>query len=346
MTHTFNPRFPIPLRRNAMGGAHVARRSLLSCAALAFAAMSLAPLQTQAQTQNWPTAPVKLVLPFAPGSSDALFRLIAPHLSKKWGQPVVIEYKPGASNIIATEYVIRAKPDGHTIGVTGATVANNPLFYKKIPYTYEDFSGVTRLVGMEMALVARNDAPFNNLSELMAYAKANPGKLSWGTGGLGATYAGVKQLLHAGGVDLLHVNFPGTAPALNELMAERIDLVANPFESSLEFVRAGKMKMIASLGPKRIKGFESYMSISEMFPGVSIVPYYAFIVPKETPRAIVNKIQADTTAVLRQPDVNARLATLGFFVMGATPEETDSAFRQETVEWRKIAADIKLPPPQ
>jgi tripartite-type tricarboxylate transporter receptor subunit TctC len=308
------------------------------------AAAALLPAKTRAQ--DWPGAPVKIVLPFTPGGGDQVFRIIAPRLSEKWKQPVFIEYKPGASNIIATDIIVKSKPDGYTIGVTGATVANNPLFYKSIPYTYDDFSGVTRLVNLEMALVAKNDAPFNTLAEMVAYAKKNPGKLNWGTGGLGATYAGFRQFMHAADIDMVHVNFPGWAQALSELMAGRLDLVINPHDSSVQFVKAQRMKMLASFGPKRIPGFEKSPAVNELYPGVDITPYYAFIAPKGTPATVLKKIQVDTAQVLNEPAVKQQLLELGLNVATSTPEETDLAFRRETVEWAKIAKQIKLPPPQ
>ncbi|MES2511350.1 MAG: tripartite tricarboxylate transporter substrate binding protein [Pseudomonadota bacterium] len=309
---------------------------------LSLAALTAAPVQAQ----DWPKAPVKIILPFTPGGGDQVFRIISPKLSEKWKQPVVIEYKPGASNIVATDLIVKSKPDGYTIGVTGATVANNPLFYKAIPYTYDDFSGITRLVNLEMALVARNDAPFNTLAELVAYAKKNPGKLNWGTGGLGATYAGFKQFMFASDIDMVHVNFPGWSQALSELMGGRLDLVINPHDSSVQFVKGHRMKMIASFGPKRIPGFEQTPAVNELYPGVEITPYFAFIAPKGTPAAILKKIQVDTTQILNEPAIKQQLTELGLNVTTATPEQTDLAFRKETVEWAQIARQIKLPAPQ
>ena len=204
--------------------APVTRRAWLA----GMAATAVMPTSRAWSVEAWPSAPVKLVLPFTAGGSDVLFRLLGPKLAEKWEQPVVIEYKPGASNIVATSFIVKARPDGHTLGVTGATVATNPLFYKDIPYTFDDLSGISRLVDIEMVLVARNGAPFNTLGEMVAYAKRYPGKLSWGTGGLGATYAGFLELLSAAQIDMLHVNYQGTPQAHNELMAERIDVVVNP----------------------------------------------------------------------------------------------------------------------
>lgn len=313
-------------------------------AALALSVIASSP--GVASAQDWPRAPVRIVLPFTPGGGDQLFRIIAPRLQEKWKQPVVIEYKPGASNIVATDYIVKSRPDGYTIGVTGATVANNPLFYKKIPYTYDDFSGITRLVNLEMALVARNDEPFNTLPELVAYARQNPGKLNWGTGGLGATYAGFRQFMYAAGIDMVHVNFPGWSQALSELMGGRLDLVINPHDSSKEFVKAQKMKMIASFGPKRIPGYDKASAVNETYPGVEITPYFAFIAPKGTPPAILKKIHVDTAQVLNEPAIKQQLTELGLHVATATPEETDLAFRRETLEWAKIARQIKLEPPQ
>ena len=225
-------------------------------------------------------------------------------------------------------------------------MANNPLFYKSIPYTYDDFSGITRVVNLEMALVARNDAPFNSIAELVAYAKANPGRLNWGTGGLGATYAGFRQFMHASGIDMVHVNYPGWAQALSELIAGRLDLVINPHDSSVQFVKAQRMKMIASFGPKRIPGFDKVPAVNESYPGVDITPYFAFIAPKGTPSAVLQKIHRDTAQVLNDPVVKQKLADLGLHVATSTPKETDQSFRRETVEWAKIARQIGLPPPQ
>lgn len=316
--------------------------ALCACMSLGAAALS----SGVAAAQDWPKAPVRIVLPFTPAGGDQLFRIIAPRLQEKWKQPVVIEYKPGASNIVATDYVVKARPDGHTIGVTGATVANNPLFYKSIPYTYDDFSGITRLVNLEMALVARNDSPFNTIPELVAYAKANPGKLNWGTGGLGATYAGFRQFMYAADIDMVHVNFAGWSQALSELMGGRLDLVINPHDSSVQFVKARKMKMVASFGPKRIAGFEQVAAVNETYPGVDIVPYFAFIAPKGVPATILKKIQVDTAQVLNEPAVKQQLTELGLHVATSTPEETDRAFRVETQQWAEIGRRIKLPPPQ
>ncbi|QHJ00960.1 tripartite tricarboxylate transporter substrate binding protein [Xylophilus rhododendri] len=314
------------------------------CAGLGLLAAGLLP--GTAAAQDWPKAPVRIVLPFTPGGGDQVFRIIAPRLQDRWKQPVVIDYKPGASNIVATDYIVKSRPDGYTIGVTGATVANNPLFYKTIPYTYDDFSGITKVVNLEMALVARNDAPFNTVPELVAYAKANPGVLNWGTGGLGATYVGFRQFMYAAGIDMVHVNFPGWSQALSELMGGRLDLVIDPHDSSVQFVKSHRMKMLASFGPKRIAGFEQIPAVNETYPGVDITPYLAFIAPKGTPAAILKKIHQDTVEVLGDPAIRRQLADLGLNAATSTPEETDRAFRTETVEWARIARQIKLPPPQ
>jgi tripartite-type tricarboxylate transporter receptor subunit TctC len=320
------------------------RRTLLGVAS-SVSALSALWSTTSTHAASWPTEPVKIVLPFTPGGSDVLFRLMAPKLSDIWGKPVVIDYKPGASNIVATEYVLRAKPDGHTLGVTGATLTSNPLFYKKIPYTVDDLEGVSRLVNIEMVLVANNAKPFNNISELVRYAKANPGELTWGTGGLGATYAGFLRLLQAAGIQMVHINFQGTPQAHNELMGDRLDLVVNPFAASQQFVTAGKMKQIASFGPKRIASVPNSATVSETYPGVEITPYYALIAPKNTPREIIQKIQQDSSTVLRMPEIQKQVAALGLETLATTPEETNAFFRSETKEWQRIARLIKLPPP-
>ena len=211
-------------------------------------------------------------MPFPPGGPiDTVARLIAQHLQEIWGQVVNIDYKPGAGTVIGVDYVVESPPDGLTIVMVNSSLAVNPSLRRAMPYrTPQDIAGITQIANLQLALVARPDAPFNTLAELVAYAKKNPGKLTYGTPGAGSTtQVGTELLKHETGIDMLHSPFKGSAPAHTELMGGRIDLVADPFLSVMPYVKAGRMKMIATMGEHKVSGTD-YPTVAEMLPGFSV----------------------------------------------------------------------------
>ena len=217
-----------------------------------------------ARAQEFPKAPVKLIVPFPPGGpTDTVARLIAQQLQELWGQSVIVDYKAGAGTVIGVDYVAKSAPDGLTIGMVNSSLAVNPSLRKNMPYQGRRTSRITQIANLQLALVARPDAPFNSLAELIAYAKKNPGKLTYGTPGAGSTtHLGTELLKRETGIDMLHSPFKGSAPAHTELMGGRIDLVADPFLSVIPYVKAGRMKMIATMGDRRVPGYD-YPTVAE-----------------------------------------------------------------------------------
>jgi tripartite-type tricarboxylate transporter receptor subunit TctC len=296
--------------------------------------------------QGFPRGPVKIVIPFAPGGpTDTVGRLIAQKLQEVWGQPVIIDYKPGAGTAIGADFVAKSAPDGLTIGMVNSSFAVNPSLRKTLPYdTTRDLAGITQIANLELAIVARPDSPFGNVRELIAYGKKNPGKLTYGTPGAGSTtHLGAELLKREAGFDMLHSPFKGSAPAHIELMGGRIDLVFDPLLSVLPYVKAGRMKMIATLGEKRVDGFD-YPTVAESLPGFHVNALLGFVAPRATPMDVVQKMQEDVARVLRSESTRKRIEEQGMTVVASTPAQFDAFVQSETKRWAKTVADAGIQP--
>lgn len=301
-------------------------------------------LAAPAMAQQWPTAPVKIIIPFPPGGpTDTVGRILAKNLQDTWGQTVLIDYKPGAGTAIGADFVAKSASDGQTIGMVNSSLAVNPSLRKQLPYdTLKDLSGVTQLFDMQLAIVARPDAPFNTLKELIAYGKKNPGKLNYGTPGAGSTtHLGAELLQREAGFTMQHVAMKGSAPAHTELMGGRLDLVVDPFLSILPYVQGGRMKIIATMGDKRVAGHD-YPTVAETMPGFNVGALLGFVVPSGTPKAVVRKIQADTARALASPEIQARAKEYGLKVVGSAPEQFDALIASEMKKWGKVITDAKI----
>jgi len=317
-------------------------------AAITGALVATCLLISGAQAQSYPAKPVRFLVPFASGgSSDIIARSLANHYSSALGQQFVVENKAGGAGNIAMEETKRAAADGYTLilGHVGTLAVNPAMFGAKLPYDPEkDFAPITLLALVPNAIVARPDAPFNTLAELIAYAKKNPGKLTYGTPGAGSTtHLGAELLKREAGFDMLHAPFKGSSPAHTELMGGRIDLVVDPFLSVLPFVKAGRMKLIATLGDKPVPGF-SYPTVAQTLPGFHVNALLGFIAPHGTPLAVIEKIQSDTRRVLLDPEMRKRVEEQGMEVVASTPAQFDAFVQSEMKRWARVIADAGIQP--
>ena len=314
------------------------------CAALAAGAVALGAAAPATAQTDFPRQPVKIIVPFPPGGpTDTVGRLLAQKLQETWGQTVLLDYKPGAGTVIGADFVAKSAADGYTIGMVNSSLAVNPTLRKKLPYdTQKDLAGVTQLFNMQLAIVAKPDAPFNNLKELIAYAKKNPGKLNYGTPGAGSTtHLGAELLKREAGFDMQHVAMKGSAPAHTELMGGRLDLVVDPLLSVLPYVQAGRMKLIATMGDKRVAGHD-FPTVAETIPGFNVGALLGFVAPAGTPKAVLHKIQADTAKALASPDIQKRAQEFGLQVVGSTPEQFDGFIGAEMKRWGRIVTEAKI----
>ncbi|SPA18096.1 conserved exported hypothetical protein [Cupriavidus taiwanensis] len=304
-------------------------------AATALSSAAQAPYPTQ--------KPVTLVVPFAPGGgNDILARAIAPKMSQLLGQTIVIENKPGAGGNLGADYVAHAAPDGYTLVIASSQITMNPFLGMKVPFQVErDFEPVGRIASVPIMLVANPDQPFRTLQEFIQYTRANPGKLSYSSPGPGTPqHLAGEVFAKLNKTELLHVPYRGTGPSIADLMGGQVQISFATFASSIQFVRAGKLRALGIAGKKR----SALMPDLPTFAEAGIVGYdaelwYSLLAPARTPRAVVDKVNAALVAALKSPDVAAQLAKQGFEPQASTPDELKAYIGKEMSRWQRVIQD-------
>ena len=312
----------------------------------ALAALSLAP-PAFAQASPWPSRPVKLIVPFAAGGpTDTIARLVGQKMQEVWKQPVVIEYKPGGGTIVGTDFVAKAPADGYTLGMSISALLINPGLQPNMPYdTLKDLSGVTQLAQAHFGLFAHPSVEANTVPELLAYAKKNPGKLSYATPGTGTgTHLAGELLKSMGGIDMVHVPYKGSAPAQQDVIGGRVPLLFDVLYSAMPFVRQGRLKVIALASPKRAESEPNIPLISETLGGFGAMSVIGIIAPSATPRDLLRRVGSDIGRSVKDSDLSARMAQLGMEPVGSSPDEYDALIRVEIDKWARVikAGNIKL----
>jgi tripartite-type tricarboxylate transporter receptor subunit TctC len=318
---------------------------LLACLAACLSA-SLA-LATGAGAETYPARPITIVVPFAAGSgTDSIARIIGQYLQAALNQGVVIENKVGASGVLAATYVARAAPDGYTLLMaTNSTHSANPYLFKSLSYDpVKDFSPVARAGSYVFMLVVNPDVPAKTLPELIAYAKANPGKLTYASGNTTGIVAG-ETLKARGGVDILHIPYKSTPPALNDVIGGRISMMFIDLAPGLEHVRAGTLRALAVTTRERSALLPDLPSLSEAgIPGYDVTSYAALFAPAGTPKEIVEKLNAEVQKIIANPEAKARIAVTGFDAFSGPPETLAAFVQSELVNWGKLIKDAGIEP--
>ncbi len=317
------------------------RHLLLQTGSLA--ALGAGPLAAWAQTASpaagWPSKPVRIIVPNVPGGAlDILARLLEGELSKTWKQPVVVEFKPGAGTISGTDYVAKAPPDGYTLGILAIGVlAIQPALRKDMPFdTLKDLSGTMLVVG-NILLSASPSLPVNNLAELVAYGKANKGKLSYATAGAGSSmHLAGEQLNLLTGIEMLHIPYKGAGGAYGDVFDGRVQLLLDPLFSSMPHVKSNRLKPIAVMGLSRDASAPTIPAAGEMFADFDFASNLGLGLPRGTPPEIIAKINADVNRAIRSEALAPRLKDMGLTVTGSSPEQFDAHMRKSL----KLFADI------
>ena len=296
-------------------------------------------LPVAAGAQSFPSRPVQLIVPNAPGgATDILARTLAVRLQPFWGQAVVVQYKPGAGTVLGTDYVAKSAPDGHTLGmvITGHVI--NPSLRSSMPFdTVKDLAGVTLLGIAHILISATPSFEANNLAELMALAKKQPGRISYASPGSGSSMHLAGELLKTmSGIDLQHVPYKGSGPAYPDVIAGRVPLLIDPLFSSMSYIRSGRLKPLAVTNPSRASIAPEIPTVAETVPGFSVQSIFGIVVPGPTPRELVRRISADVVTVLRSSQIKARMAELGMETVGNTPEQFDAYIRTEIEKWATV----------
>jgi tripartite-type tricarboxylate transporter receptor subunit TctC len=291
----------------------------------------------------YPTRPVRLVVPFpAGGTTDILARAAAQKLSEAWGQQVIVDNRPGAAGNIGAELVAKSAPDGYTLlmGTVG-THAINASLYAKMPYDQvKDFAPVILVAGVPNVLVVNPQLPVNTVPELIAYAKANPGKLNFASSGSGTSIHLSGELFKTmTGVQMTHVPYKGSAPALTDLMGGQVQLMFDNLPSSLAFIKAGKLRAIAVTSTTRAAALPDTPAVADTVPGFEASSWFGILAPAGTPREIVAKINGEISKWLASPDAKEKLAAQGANVAGGTPEDFAKHIQTETAKWAKVVKE-------
>ncbi len=322
-------------------------KQLIRRGALALAALLITPV-VPAQ-DAWPTKPVVIIVPFAAGGvADLLPRIVGAKLAEKWKQPVVVENKVGASGNIGMAEGARAQPDGYTLVLAPAgNLTVNPILFTNLPFdTYRDLTPVTNLAQVPNVLVVHPSVPARTFKELVAYAKANPGKLNFASPGQGSGAHLAGELLKVdAGIDIVHVPYKGLAPAVNDLLGGNTQMMFAGISTVIQHVRMGKLVAIAIASPRRSPQLPDVPTVVESgLPGFDVTSWYGIVTRAGTPQAIIRKIQSDMAEALGQEDVRASLAGAGLEPVGSTPEAFDAMIKSETRKWGDIVrkANIKL----
>jgi tripartite-type tricarboxylate transporter receptor subunit TctC len=319
------------------------RRNFLHLAA---GVAALPAMPRVAQAQAYPTRPVRLIVPFAPGgTTDIIARLMGPWLSERLGQQFVIENRPGAGSNIGTEAVVRATADGYTLLIATGANAVGASLYDNLNFNFiNDIAPVAGLIRIPFVMEVNPSVPAKTVPEFIAYAKANPGKTNVASAGNGTTGHVAGELFKMmAGVNMVHLPYRGSGPALTDLLAGQVQVMFEPLATSIEHIRAGKLRALAVTTATRSEALPDVPTVSEFVPGYEASGWFGVGAPKATPAEIVEKLNKEINAALADPKIKVRLADLGGDVLAVSPADFGKLIAEETEKWGKVirAANIK-----
>ncbi len=317
---------------------------------LAAGAAVLPAVSRVASAQAYPARPVRIIVPVAPGGAlDILARLIGQWLSERLGQSFVIENRPGAGTNIGVEAVVRAPADGYTLLLIPASVTANATLYEHLNFNFiRDIVPIAMISQLPLVMEVNISSPAKTVPEFIAYAKANPGKISMASGGSGSTsHVGGELFKILTGIDMLHVPYRGGAPALTDLLGGQVQVYFSPLPESIETIRAGKVRALAVTTAVRAEALPDVPTVGESIPGFEASTWQGIGAPKNTPAEIVNRLNKEINAALADPKIKERLAELGSMPTPMSPADFEKLIVTETEKWGKVIreANIKLQGP-
>ena len=316
------------------------------CALLALSAAATV-LPREAAAQAYPNRPIRLIVPFAAGGAvDVLARLLGGKLSDQLGQPFIVENRPGAGGILGADAVAKSVPDGYTIlqNTSGAAIA--PALYKTLPFDpYKDLATVTQITGSTLVLVAAPNADIRSIPDLIARARAKPGKLNYGSSGVGnPLHLTMEMLKHATGIDILAVPFRGDAQIHAALLGGEVEVAVVPAGTAIPLIHEGRIRAIGVTGARRNAALPDVPTVMEQgVPGFTVSGWQGWFVAGGTPAPIVDRIRQEVAKIIAQPDVRDRIKAMGNDVIGSTPAEFDAYYRAEIAKYTKVIADANIP---
>jgi len=318
----------------------------MSISRIAFALL-LAMTASAVGAQNFPERAVRIIVPYVPGgSTDLLSRILAEALTESLGQNVIVENRPGAGGMLGTALVAKSPPDGHTIVIcTIGTCAVNPTLIKNPGYDlFKDFAPVVYLGGVMNVFVVNNSVPVRNIKELVALARANPGKLTFGSGGIGnSPHMTLELLAYRTKVNIIHVPYKGSGAAIIDAVGGQVDMMVENEPSIQPYVKSGRLRGVAVTGAKRSPGLPAVATMVEQgFADFVVEPWFGYMAPIKTPRAAVDKLNAAFNAAMKNPKVRARMEEANLIIGGGTPEQFAAFMRIEVDRWAQVIKANKI----
>ncbi len=318
-----------------------------TCLYATLVSLSLVLPVAGAQSDPYPSKPVRVVVPYAAGgSNDVVSRAITPKLSEAWKQSIIVDNRAGAGSLIGTEIVVRSQPDGYTLLATSGALAINVSLYRLSFDPLKDLAPVAFMAQMPYVLAVHPSLPVKSTQDLIKHAKANPGKLSFASAGTAtATHLTGEMFKSMAKVDFLHVPYKGGGPALNAIVGNEVQVVFNVVSGTLPHARSGRLRALAVSSSKRADVAPELPTISESgVPGFDVVSGYTIYAPAGTPRSIVNRVNAGINDVLQQPEMKERFLTLGVTPIISTPESLTVYLKSEIARWGKIIREMAIKP--
>ena len=330
---------------NTCTGVSALRRRVQRMGLMALAAMGLV-CASGAMAQAWPAKPVRIIVAVAPGGpTDLLARAIGPKLTEAWGQQITVENRPGAGQVIGTGVVAHAAADGYTLLMTTNVFPVNTFLYPKLPYDpKKDFAPVTLVLESSLVLVVHPSVPATSLKELIAYARANPGKLNFGSSGPSSSLRFAVELLKSSaGIDMIHVPYNGTGPLTTALIGGTVQLAVASMQAPKQHIDAGRLRALATTGAQRSPIMPEVPTMAEAgLPGYSAGSWFGLLAPAATPAAIINKVQTDVAATLKTPEIARIVRSLDGVAIGNTPAQFAAYIDAEASKWGKIIKDYNI----
>lgn len=319
---------------------------LILALATSFTVTSLAVLAPHASAQSYPTRPIRLVVPFPPGGpNDIVGRTIGQKLQERWGQPVIIDNRPGASSVIGTEYVVKSVPDGYTLMVGGPSLALTRFLYAKVPYDVDrDIAPVILVAKIPNVLLVHPSVPARNVAELVELAKSKPGQLNYGSTGTGtATHLFAALFERTTGAPLNHVPYKGTAPAVNDLLAGQIQILFDSLSTALPNLRAGKVRALGITNSTRSPSAPDIPTLAEEgVTGYEAVGWFGIAAPAKVPPEIINALNTEIGQIIRMADVQDRLNRLGGEIAGGPPSSFAAYIKSEADRWGRLIREAGI----
>jgi tripartite-type tricarboxylate transporter receptor subunit TctC len=306
--------------------------------------LTASSLAVPSAAQTYPDRPVRLIVPFPPGgAADILARLLAEGLSKHWDRPVVPDYRPGGGTIVGTDAVARAVPDGYTLGIVVTSFVINPGIRQDLPYSMDDFKGVTQIGEAPIVLLAHPDSPAETIDDVVSEARSRPDQVAYASPGVGtATHMAGELFARLADIELLHVPYAGLAQALPDVLGGRVPLLFDIWHSARPHVEASSLKVIAVASLGGVPGHPGFESLAERYPGFSALSIQGVVAPAGTPDGVIDKVSEGMRAVITSREFAERMNELGVQPVGSTPRDFERFLDTEVERWSRIAKEAGI----